>query len=85
MPAPLYGFRVHLLRDQMMVAQRDPVALAHLAGGCARGGPCGGGSGGGGIDVLAEDWGEEFGEGALVVVDEGVGVEGVADGWRDAS
>lgn len=60
-PAALDGFGVDLLRDQMVVAQRDPVALADLAGRGAGGGPerrgacCG-------VDVFLEDWGEELGE-----------------------
>lgn len=39
MPATFDGFPVDLLRDEVMVAQWDPVPLADLAGGGTSGGP----------------------------------------------
>ncbi|KAL8761254.1 MAG: hypothetical protein Q9184_002615, partial [Pyrenodesmia sp. 2 TL-2023] len=61
MPAALDSFGMDLLRDQVVVAQRDPIALADLASRSAGGGP-NWRSGCSCVDVFLEDWGEELGE-----------------------
>lgn len=65
-PAAFDRLGVHEARDQVVVAQGDPVAAADLAarglgGGLGGGGGRGGGGQGG--EVGGEDWGEEVGEG----------------------
>lgn len=77
MPLSLQHFRMHTSRNKMMIRQRNPVALANLASLSARGTPdrwCASHT----CCVLAEYWGEKFGE-VVRVWDESVSGEGIWD------
>ncbi|GFF47778.1 hypothetical protein IFM46972_08385 [Aspergillus udagawae] len=83
MPPLLEHLCMHAARNQMVIREGDPVALADLAGVGARGRPYrrrGGHTG----YVLAQHWGEEVGD-VGGVGHEAVDGEGVGDGDGDGS